>query len=83
MNKKIFLSLDTDLKSALKLSKELKDYIYGIKVGSLYNQIGLRGLKEFEALLPAFEEELLQSKQTLEGKEKVNTLIIAIFVYLL
>ena len=27
-------------------------------------------LKEFEALLPAFEEELLHSKQTLEGKER-------------
>ena len=40
-------------------------------------------LKEFEALLPAFEEELLHSKQTLEGKERENILIIATLLYLL
>ena len=38
-------------------------------------------LKEFEALLPAFEEELLHSKETLEGKERENILIIATLLY--
>ena len=55
MKKKIFLSLDVDLKSALQISKELKDHIYGIKIGSLLNQIGIEGLKEFDQLdLPIF-----------------------------
>ncbi len=50
MDKKIILALDLDLKSALKISMELKDHIYGIKIGSLFNQIGIEGLKEFDQL---------------------------------
>ena len=40
-------------------------------------------LQEFEALLPVFEEALLHSKQTLEGKERENILIIATLLFLL
>ena len=52
---KIICALDVDLKSALQISKELKDHIYGIKIGSLLNQIGIEGLKEFDQLkIPIF-----------------------------
>ena len=52
---KIFLALDLDLKSALQISKELKDHIYGLKIGTLFNQIGIQGLKEFDAMdIPLF-----------------------------
>ena len=55
MQKKIILALDVDFKSALKLTEQLKDYIYAIKIGSLFNQIGIEGLKEFDQLnLPLF-----------------------------
>ena len=39
-----------DFKSALNLTEQLKDHIYGIKIGSLFNQIGIEGLKEFDQL---------------------------------
>ena len=48
MRKKIILALDVDFKSAIKLANQLKDHIYGIKIGSLFNQIGIEGLKEFD-----------------------------------
>ena len=52
---KIILALDVDLKSALQISKELKDHIYGLKIGTLFNQIGIQGLKEFDAMnIPLF-----------------------------
>ena len=55
MKKNIFCALDLDFKSALRLTKEVKDHIYGIKIGSLLNQIGIEGLKEFDQLnLPVF-----------------------------
>ena len=55
MKKKIILALDLDLKSALQISKELKDHIYGLKIGTLFNQIGIQGLKEFDAMdIPLF-----------------------------
>ena len=55
MKKKIILALDVDLKSALQISKELKDHIYGLKIGTLFNQIGIQGLKEFDAMdIPLF-----------------------------
>ena len=55
MSKKIILALDLDLKSALKISMELKDHIYGLKIGTLFNQIGMQGLKEFDAMdIPLF-----------------------------
>ena len=55
MKKNIFCALDLDFQSALELTKQLKDYIYGIKIGSLFNQIGIEGLKEFDQLnLPLF-----------------------------
>ena len=55
MNKKIILALDLDLKSALQISKELKDHIFGLKIGTLLNQIGIQGLKEFDAMdIPLF-----------------------------
>ena len=47
---RIILALDLDLKSALRISKELKDHIYGLKIGSLLTQIGIQGLKEFDAM---------------------------------
>jgi len=55
VNKKIILALDLDLKSALKISIELKNHIYGLKIGTLFNQIGIQGLKEFDAMdIPLF-----------------------------
>ena len=55
MKKNIFCALDLDFQSALGLAKQLKDHIYGIKIGSLFNQIGIEGLKEFDQLnLPLF-----------------------------
>ena len=52
---KIILSLDLDLKSALQISNELKDHIFGLKIGTLFNQIGIQGLKEFDAMdIPLF-----------------------------
>ena len=52
---KIILALDVDSKSALQISKELKDHIYGLKIGTLFNQIGIQGLKEFDAMdIPLF-----------------------------
>ena len=55
MKKNIFCALDLDFKSALSLTKQIKDHIYGIKIGSLFNQIGIEGLKEFDQLdLPIF-----------------------------
>ena len=55
MNKKIILALDVDLESALQISKKLKDHIYGLKIGTLFNQIGIQGLKEFDAMdIPLF-----------------------------
>ena len=52
---KIICALDVDLKSALQISKELKDHIYGLKIGTLFNQIGIQGLKEFDAMnIPLF-----------------------------
>ena len=52
---KIILALDSDLKSALQISKELKGHIYGLKIGTLLNQIGIQGLKEFDAMnIPLF-----------------------------
>ena len=55
MKNKIILALDVDLKSALQISKELKDHIYGLKIGTLFNQIGIQGLKEFDAMdIPLF-----------------------------
>ncbi len=55
MKKNIFCALDLDFQSALGLTKQLKDHIYGIKIGSLFNQIGIEGLKEFDQLnLPLF-----------------------------
>ena len=50
MKKNIILALDLDLKPALQISKELKDHIYGLKIGSLLTQIGIQGLKEFDAM---------------------------------
>ena len=53
--KKIILALDVNLESALQISKELKDDIYGLKIGTLFNQIGIQGLKEFDAMdIPLF-----------------------------
>ena len=53
--KKIILALDVNLESALQISKELKDHIYGLKIGTLLNQIGIQGLKEFDAMdIPLF-----------------------------
>ena len=53
--KKIILALDVNLESALQISKELKDHIYGLKIGTLFNQIGIQGLKEFDAMdIPLF-----------------------------
>ena len=46
MKKNIFVALDLDFKSALSLTKLIKDHIYGIKIGSLFNQIGI----EYERL---------------------------------
>jgi orotidine-5'-phosphate decarboxylase len=55
VKKNIFCALDLDFQSALGLTKQLKDHIYGIKIGSLFNQIGIEGLKEFDQLnLPLF-----------------------------
>ena len=55
MKKNIFCALDLDFKSALSLTKQIKDHIYGIKIGSLFNQIGIEGLKQFDQLdLPIF-----------------------------
>ena len=55
MKKNIFCALDLDFKSALSLTKQIKDHIYGIKIGSLFNQIGIEGLKEFDQLdLPIY-----------------------------
>ena len=55
MKKNIFCALDLDFKSALSLTKQIKDHIYGIKIGSLFNQIGIEGLKEFDQLnIPIF-----------------------------
>ena len=55
MKKNIFCALDLDFQSALGLTKQLKDHIYGIKIGSLLNQIGIEGLKEFDQLnIPLF-----------------------------
>ena len=55
MKKNIFCALDLDFQSALGLTKQVKDHIYGIKIGSLFNQIGIEGLKEFDQLnLPLF-----------------------------
>jgi len=55
VNKKIILALDVDLQSALQISKKLKDHIYGLKIGTLFNQIGIQGLKEFDAMdIPLF-----------------------------
>ena len=55
MKKNIFCALDLDFQSALGLTKQLKDHIYGIKIGSLFNQIGIEGLKEFDQLkIPIF-----------------------------
>ena len=52
---KIICALDVDLKSALQISKELKNHIYGLKIGTLFNQIGIQGLKEFDAMdIPLF-----------------------------
>ena len=52
---KIILALDVNLESALQISKELKDHIYGLKIGTLFNQIGIQGLKEFDAMnIPLF-----------------------------
>ena len=48
MRKKIILALDVNFESAIKLTNQLKDYIYGIKIGSLFNQIGIEGLKKFD-----------------------------------
>lgn len=55
MKKNIFCALDLDFKSALSLTKQIKNHIYGIKIGSLFNQIGIEGLKEFDQLnIPIF-----------------------------
>ena len=55
MRKKIILALDVNFESAIKLTNQLKDYIYGIKIGSLFNQIGIEGLKKFDQFnLPMF-----------------------------
>jgi len=55
VKKNIFCALDLDFKSALSLTKQIKDHIYGIKIGSLFNQIGIEGLKQFDQLdLPIF-----------------------------
>jgi len=55
VRKKIILALDVDFKPAIKLANQLKDHIYGIKIGSLFNQIGIEGLKQFDQLdLPIF-----------------------------
>ena len=55
MKKNISCAIDLDFKSALSLTKQIKDHIYGIKIGSLFNQIGIEGLKEFDQLdLPIF-----------------------------
>ena len=55
MKKNIFCALDLDFKSALSLTKQIKDHVYGIKIGSLFNQIGIEGLKQFDQLdLPIF-----------------------------
>ena len=52
---KIILALDLDLKSALQISNELKDHVFGLKIGTLFNQIGIQGLKEFDAMnIPLF-----------------------------
>ena len=50
MKKNIFCALDLDFQSALRLTKQLKDHIYGIKIGSFFNQIGIEGLREFDAM---------------------------------
>jgi len=50
VKKNIILALDVDFKSALDLSNQLKDHIYAIKVGSLFNQIGIEGLKKFDQM---------------------------------
>ena len=47
MRTKIILALDVNFKSAIQLTNQLKDHIYGIKIGSLFNQIGMEGLKKF------------------------------------
>lgn len=55
MKKNIFCALDLDFTSALSLTKQIKDHVYGIKIGSLFNQIGIEGLKQFDQLdLPIF-----------------------------
>ena len=55
MRTKIILALDVNFESAIKLTNQLKDYIYGIKIGSLFNQIGIEGLKKFDQFnLPMF-----------------------------
>ena len=55
MKKNIFCALDLDFKSALSLTKQIKDHVYGVKIGSLMNQIGIEGLKKFDQLgLPIF-----------------------------
>ena len=55
MKKNIFCALDLDFKSALRLTKQIQNHIYGIKIGHLLNQIGIEGLKEFDQLdLPIF-----------------------------
>jgi len=55
VQKKIILALDVDFKFALKLTEQLKNYIYAIKIGTLFSQIGMQGLKEFDATnIPLF-----------------------------
>jgi len=55
VKKNIFCALDLDFTSALSLTKQIKDHVYGIKIGSLFNQIGIEGLKQFDQLdLPIF-----------------------------
>ena len=55
MKKNIFCALDLDFKSALRLTKQIQNHIYGIKIGHLLNQIGIEGLKEFDQLnIPIF-----------------------------
>ena len=55
MKKNIFCALDLDFTSALSLTKQIKDHVYGIKIGSLFNLIGIEGLKQFDQLdLPIF-----------------------------
>ena len=72
MKKNIFCALDLDFKSALSLTKQIKDHIYGIKIGSLFNQIGIEGLKELtnsiflSLLIQSFQISLLQQPGTFQ-----------------